>query len=139
MVYSLFIFKTDSGTFDGYFPDVEGCFFAGNTIEEATQNAASALQAHLAFLVDEGMELPPPPKRPEEYIGDARLCEDDGYLVGVEIKKNSDDVKKTKLNITIPVDVLDGLNAHIRSRGFTNRSAFITALIRKEITRNTPS
>ncbi|EBU8198042.1 HicB family protein, partial [Salmonella enterica subsp. enterica serovar Sandiego] len=27
MLYPVFMFKTDSG-YDGYFPDVEGCFFA---------------------------------------------------------------------------------------------------------------
>lgn len=34
MIYPLFIFKIEEG-FDGYFPDADGCFFAGNTLEEA--------------------------------------------------------------------------------------------------------
>ncbi|EBA1658103.1 HicB family protein, partial [Salmonella enterica] len=31
MLYPVFMFKTDSG-YDGYFPDVEGCFFAGDSL-----------------------------------------------------------------------------------------------------------
>jgi predicted RNase H-like HicB family nuclease len=49
MIYPLFIFKADDGTFDGYFPDIEGCMFAGNNLESALRDAESAFGQHGSF------------------------------------------------------------------------------------------
>lgn len=39
-------------------PDLPGCFSAGDTLAEAYSNARDAIEAHLAVLIDEGMDLP---------------------------------------------------------------------------------
>jgi predicted RNase H-like HicB family nuclease len=49
MIYPLFIFKADDGTFDGYFPDIEGCMFAGNNLESALRDAESLSAAYGSF------------------------------------------------------------------------------------------
>lgn len=135
MVYSLFIFENDAGTFDGYFPDVDGCFFTGDTVENATRNAVAAFQQHMAVLIGEGIAAPSAPTPPEEYIGDPRLCENDGYLVGIELNLNKINTESTKINVTLPTNMLADLDEYMKLHGFTNRSGFIAALVRKEISR----
>jgi predicted RNase H-like HicB family nuclease len=51
----------DEGTSYGVsFPDVPGCISAGDTLEEALDNAAEALSGHLALLTADGDPLPRP-------------------------------------------------------------------------------
>lgn len=42
------------------FPDVPGCHSAGDTYDEAMENAIEALESHLELLEEEGEELPSP-------------------------------------------------------------------------------
>lgn len=78
MIYPIFIFSTTEG-FDGYFPDLDGCFFAGNTFADISKNAEEAFAVHIEALMDEGFPLPTPPKDPQRYIGDPRLKEEGGF------------------------------------------------------------
>lgn len=42
-----------------WFPDMPGCFSAGDTLDEAIGNAREALAAHVRVLQSEGMPVPP--------------------------------------------------------------------------------
>lgn len=60
-----------------WFPDVPGCFSAGDTFDEALVNAREALVSHLGVLKAEGMPLPSPRsieelKRDPEVAADIR-------------------------------------------------------------------
>src|SRR5437588_9123449 len=48
--------KADSA-FGVWFPDVEGCFSAGETLEETVANAAAALRQHVEALESAGRRL----------------------------------------------------------------------------------
>jgi predicted RNase H-like HicB family nuclease len=78
MIYPLFIFKADDGTFDGYFPDIEGCMFAGNNLESALRDAESAFGQHMEVLTEQGGHVPAP-SDPADYLGDERLTMDNGF------------------------------------------------------------
>src|SRR5579859_7001984 len=41
-------------------PDLPGCFSAGDTVEEAFDNAREAIEAHCEVLAEGGKELPRP-------------------------------------------------------------------------------
>lgn len=43
-----------------WFPDLPGCFSAGEDIDEALQNAAEAVALYAEALVDKGKSLPAP-------------------------------------------------------------------------------
>lgn len=60
MMFALYLHETESGGYSGFVPDVEGCYFAGDTFEEAVADAESAIEVHLAFLVDKGGVVPQP-------------------------------------------------------------------------------
>ncbi|HED2047913.1 HicB family protein [Klebsiella oxytoca] len=134
MIYPLFIFKTEEGTFDGYFPDVEGCFFAGDTLESAVRNAEMAFGQHMDVLTEQGGHVPAP-NDPAIYLGDLRLSESGGFLAMVDIDPSKYETKAVKFNLTMPGNLITAMDRYIEQRGLKNRSAFLADLARKEIAR----
>src|SRR5262245_12589789 len=55
--YVAVIEKEPDSTFGIWFPDVEGCFSAGETIEEAVANATAALRQHVAAVESAGRHV----------------------------------------------------------------------------------
>jgi len=55
--YVAIIEKESDSAFGVWFPDVEGCFSAGDTLEEAIVNAAAALRQHIEALKSAGCHL----------------------------------------------------------------------------------
>lgn len=135
MIYPLFIFRTDSGTYDGYFPDVEGCFFAGDTFESAIRDAEAAFGQHMEVLTEQGGHVPAP-RDPGDYLGDERLTADGGFMALVEIDPTKYETKAVKFNLTMPGNLLNAMDRYIEQNGHKNRSAFLADLARKEIARN---
>jgi predicted RNase H-like HicB family nuclease len=43
-----------------WFPDLPGCYSAGDTVDEALRNAKDAIAAYAEILASEGRSLPPP-------------------------------------------------------------------------------
>ena len=58
--YVAVIEKDADSAFGVWFSDVEGCFSAGDTLEEAVANAAAALRQHTEALESAGQRLPAP-------------------------------------------------------------------------------
>lgn len=135
MIYPLFIFKADDGTFDGYFPDIEGCMFAGNNLESALRDAESAFGQHMEVLTEQGGHVPAP-SDPADYLGDERLTMDNGFLALVEIDPSRYETKAVKFNLTMPGNLLTAIDRYIERNGrYKNRSAFLSEIARKEIAR----
>ncbi len=135
MIYPLFIFKADDGTFDGYFPDIEGCMFAGNNLESALRDAESAFGQHMEVLTEQGGHVPAP-SDPADYLGDERHTMDNGFLALVEIDPSKYETKAVKFNLTMPGNLLTAIDSYIEKNGrYKNRSAFLSEIARKEIAR----
>ena len=60
-----------------WFPDLPGCFSAGDTIDEALANAPDAIAAYAESLVAEGRTLPQP-RSLTELKNDPRFIEELG-------------------------------------------------------------
>lgn len=58
--YAAILHKDPTSDFGVQFPDVLGCFSAGETQEEAVEMAAEALQEHLLWMLEDGDALPQP-------------------------------------------------------------------------------
>src|SRR5262247_2048181 len=58
MHYVAVIEKEPDSAFGVWFPDVEGCFSAGETVEEAVANAAAALRQHVEAVESTGWHVP---------------------------------------------------------------------------------
>lgn len=61
MTHYLAIIEQEPGKATGvWFPDLKGCFSAGDTLEEALVNAEEALLVYAESLADNGEPMPPP-------------------------------------------------------------------------------
>lgn len=68
----------DKTAFGVFFPELAGCFSAGDSLEEALENTAEALDMHIEVLLEDGEQLPPVigiEALKEQYGADHRLYE----------------------------------------------------------------
>ena len=102
-------------------PDLPGCFSAGDTIEEAIDNAKAAIELWLEAAIDEGMPVSEP-SAIEALRKDRALR---GWLwavVSVDLSQLSD--KTERVNITLPSRVLRRIDAAAKEAG-ESRSGYI--------------
>lgn len=58
MNYSVVIHDAEEGGFWAEVPALEGCYAQGETIDETLDDMRRAIESHLAFLVDDGQQIP---------------------------------------------------------------------------------
>ena len=105
-------------------PDLPGCVSAGDTVEEALDNAREAILLHIEGLLDDGSPAPDPAhiehhQKKREFKG--RIW----ALVDVDLSQLEDVTER--VNITLPRRVLNKLDAAARAAGET-RSGYIAHL-----------
>lgn len=103
------------------FPDLPGCFSAGDTLDEALEAAQESAAAWIDATLDAGEAVPPP----STMDAIRRLPEFEGWAVAiVEIDPALFDDKIERVNITLPRRVLKRLDALAAER-HQSRGAFI--------------
>lgn len=117
------IFHNENERFWVDFPDVDGCFSDGDTLEEVMENAQEALALHISGLLDNELPIPAPSKLES-------LTSTDGFISYVafdpnKYRKKNKAVKKT---LTIP----EWLNDEAEKRHI-NFSAILKNALLKEI------
>ena len=73
--YIALVHKDEGTSYGVSFPDVPGCISAGDTLEEAAENAAEALGGHFAAMKADG-ETIPAPRDFEELKRDPEFAEE---------------------------------------------------------------
>ncbi|STJ08603.1 DNA-binding protein [Escherichia coli] len=124
MFYPAYIHSDPDGSASGFFPDVPGCYFAGDTLDNAFQDARSALVAHFETLCEMNEELPLPGsvethlvQRAQDFIG--------GQWLLVDINMNQFEGRAERINITMPKRLLNKIDTYVRNNpDYANRSAF---------------
>lgn len=120
-----FVIAIEPGTkktaFGVVVPDLPGCFSAGDTVEEAFENAREAIEAHCEVLAEDGGEMPKPrPMREWQAERDYR-----GWVWGiVEVPIERFFGPAEKINITVPGRLLSQIDEYARGYGQT-RSGFL--------------
>ena len=102
-------------------PDLPGCFSAGDTLDEAMENAKEAIELWLEVAIDDGMAVPEPKPLAEHQ----RKREFKGWtwdLVTIDIASLSDKVER--INITLPSRVLRRIDQAAKAAG-ESRSGYI--------------
>jgi predicted RNase H-like HicB family nuclease len=103
-------------------PDLPGCYSAGDTVEEAFDNAREAIEAHLELMAEEGKDLPRT-KPLTEWQADKEFK---GWTWGiVDVPVEGFFGPAEKINITVPGRLLKQIDEFAKSRGQT-RSGFLT-------------
>lgn len=105
-------------------PDLPGCFSAGDTLDEAIDNAKEAIELWLETVIDDGGAVP----EAAPIAMHQANPEFAGWIwavVGVDLASLSD--KAERVNITLPSRVLRRIDAAAKAAG-ESRSGFIAHL-----------
>jgi predicted RNase H-like HicB family nuclease len=132
MHYLAVIEKDEDSPFGVWFPDVEGCFSAGETIEEAVANAAAALRQHVEALESAG-QRGPAARAIDDVLSDADVAastEAGAILFAVPLL--ADAGRTVRINISLDRALIDQIDAAATARGLT-RSAFLAQAAREKI------
>ena len=135
MFYPAYIHSDSDGSASGFFPDVPGCFCAGDSLDDAFQDARDALTAHFEALFEMDEMLPLPGmveahlvSHPEDFIG--------GQWLLVDINMKQFEGRVERINITIPRRLLVKIDSFVSEHPqFTNRSAFLAEAARRVLPR----
>ena len=130
--YVAVIEKEPDSAFGVWFPDVEGCFSAGDTLEEAVANAAAALRQHTEALESAGQHLTVA-RHVDEVLRDkdVRAAIKKGAVL-FSVPLLADAGRTVRINISLDKGLVDQIDAAASKRGLT-RSAFIAQATREKI------
>jgi len=115
---------SEATAFGVVFPDLPGCYSAGDTLDEALERAKEAAAAWVDAALDAGTAVPPPTKLEDVR----RLPGYKGWTIGVvELDPSLFDDTIERVNITLPRRVLRRLDDLAASR-HQSRGALIADL-----------
>ena len=113
------IHKDAESDFGVSFPDFPGLVTAGEDLDDARGMAEEALAFHIEGLVEDGEAIPEPSSLAEIM---ASAINRDGVAILVGVK--TDAKKVVRVNVTLPADVLQRIDAFAEAHGYT-RSGFL--------------
>lgn len=124
MLYPIAIERgNEQEAFGVIFPDVEGCFSAGDSYEEALTQAKEALEFHLEALAEDGI-LPPAPTKIDDLINNPEYRDMLWSFVDVDIEPFLGGSEKK--NVTLPKLLSFQIdNAVKANKEFKDRSSFL--------------
>lgn len=123
--YPAFIHYEEGHAHSVFFPDVTGCFSAGDTLEETFVNAKQALSFHFEGLREDGLPIPQPSsldalKANGEYEDDFA----NATLIRVPLVETH--AKPKRVNISLTPSLLNAIDQAAKEQGMT-RSAFLAS------------
>jgi predicted RNase H-like HicB family nuclease len=131
--YVAVVEKDPDSAFGIWFPDVEGCFSAGETMEEASANAAAALRQHVEALESAGRAVPLA-RSMDDVLRDKDVRKAvSGSAILLVVPLLSDAGRTVRINVSLDKGLVDQIDAAASKRGLT-RSAFLAQAAREKIT-----
>ena len=124
--YIALIHKDAESDYGVSFPDFPGCISAGSTLDEARDMGAEALAFHIEGMVEDGLTIPDPSDL-EAVMSDPDNRDGVAILIKAEVS-----TKAVRVNITIPQDALNLIDAYAEAHGYT-RSGFLVKAARQAI------
>ena len=102
-------------------PDLPGCFSAGDTLDEALDNAKEAIELWLEDALDDGCDIPEP-RTISEHQANPDYAGWVWAVVSIDLAELSD--KSERVNITLPARVLRRIDKAAKEAG-ESRSGYI--------------
>lgn len=114
-------------------PDLPGCFSAGDTLDEAIENARQAAEAWIDAVIEDGGAIPA--ARPmAEHFANPEFA---GWSWGViQIEPARLDTTVERINITLPRRILARLDAYAETTGKSRSGAIADLALRTEVHRS---
>ena len=130
MRYPVVVHKDPDSDYGVIVPDLSGCFSAGETMDEALNNAVEAAECHIEGLLLDSEPIPSP-KTIEYHQSNPDYQEGIWALVTVDVTKLSG--KTRRVNITLPERILTLMDRYATEYGET-RSGLIAQATMEYIT-----
>ncbi len=121
MRFALALHSDDGRHYGVTVPDLPGCFSAGDSIDEAIEQAAEAIDGHCELLAEDGKELAAP-KSLAEHQANPDLA--GAVWAFVEVATERYFGPAQKINITVPASTLRRIDDYAR-RHHLSRSGFL--------------
>ncbi len=122
MRYPVVVHKDPKSDYGVTVPDLPGCFSAGETLDEALEEAIEAIECHLEGLLIDGEPIPSA-KTVDYHQSNLDYAGGVWAFVSVDVTKLSG--KTRRVNITLPERVLSLMDKYASEHGET-RSGLIT-------------
>lgn len=132
MYYVALMHKDEDSAYGVSFPDLPGCYSAGDTLDEATRNATEGLAAFVRWMEADGDSVPVP-RPPDQIMADPELAEAREGAAIILVPLVRDLGSTTRINVSLDLGLLEAIDTAARQRKQT-RSAFIASAVRKELT-----
>ena len=117
---------TESTAWGVVVPDLPGCFSAGDTMDEAMDNARQAIDQQVEIMIEDGATVPAP--RPLSALQpDPEFAGWVWAVVDVPVEKYLGPAEK--INITVPRLMLTRIDEYAKSHGMS-RSGFLVEAAR---------
>lgn len=123
--YPAFIHYEPGHAHSAFFPDVPGCFSAGDSLDACFANARAALAFHMEGLTEDGLDIPQPSSLDDLKAN--KNFEDDfkeATLIRVPLLMNIAAPKR--VNISLDKGLLSAIDQAAKEQGMT-RSAFLAS------------
>jgi len=127
MLYPIYVHKEDNSAYGAIFPDIPGCFAAADDIQALPRAAQEAVEAH--FGADED---PIPSASAPDAWADHPDYQDGGFWLLVNIDFSRVRSRAVRLNISLPENLVQRIDATARQRG-QSRSAFLATAAEREM------
>lgn len=130
--YVAVIHKDDDSAYGAYFPDLPGCFAAGDTEDKALENLRISLRMYAEDMAEDGNKLPSP-RTVREVVAEPEVKESiwDGYgfIVLIPLLHAS---KKRRVNVSLDPSLIAAVDEAARIAG-TNRSDYLANVAWREV------
>lgn len=130
MLYPVYVHPGDASHAHGVtFPDFPGCFAAADDWDALPAAIQEAVQAHFH---GEGAQRVPAPTALDVLASDPQYA--GGVWLLADIDLSQIDTTPVRLNISLPANLVEQIDAYARSQGAT-RSGFLAQAARKAMAR----
>ncbi len=117
---------TETSAFGVVVPDLPGCFSAGDTLDEALDNARAAIDFHCETLIEDGGDVPPAQSL-SDHQADTDFAGWIWAVVEVPVERYFGPAEK--VNITLPRLLLAKIDRYAKAHG-ESRSGFLAEAAR---------
>lgn len=123
MYYPIVIHQEDDSAYGVIVPDMPGCHSAGETMNEALENVAEAIDFHLEGMAEDGAEIPAPSdleglKDNPDYAGGTWV------LVPVDLSRYLGTAQR--INISLPNRLITQIDRFVDThKEYKDRSKFL--------------
>ena len=126
MLYPIAVEKgSDTEAYGVTVPDIQGCFSAGDTFEEALNNVKEAIADHLEILAEDGKDIPLASEA-SNYLNNEDFIGFIWAVVDVDVSRYLG--KAEKVNVTLPSRLICMIDDRVgKDKQYKSRSAFLAA------------